>query len=98
MLFCPHCANILIISGWDDAKGAGGVAWTCMTCPYSHQIDRVMLKAVHLDPKKLDAVEMEENNMAFDSNSPSELLFRTEYIRFSYLFHDGLVFRDHPKQ
>ncbi|SPQ19110.1 a056bacb-c6d1-4e32-b938-80fd9f910b96 [Thermothielavioides terrestris] len=38
ILFCPYCANLLILSRMDAGSG-GGNRLECRTCPYQHAID-----------------------------------------------------------
>jgi len=56
MLFCPRCANLLLIDG-----GAGGLRWKCQTCPFTHKIEEKMRKKVTLETRKDDAVYGESN-------------------------------------
>ncbi|KAK5656353.1 hypothetical protein OQA88_4733 [Cercophora sp. LCS_1] len=38
ILFCPHCANLLILSRMDT----GGNRLECRTCPYQHAIEKTI--------------------------------------------------------
>lgn len=51
MLFCPRCANLLLI---DNSGGA--LRWKCQTCPYTFKITEKMRKFVTLETRKDDAV------------------------------------------
>jgi hypothetical protein len=52
MLFCPTCANCLIIQ-LDDQ---GNNKWSCHTCPYEFPIVRQMTTRLHLKRKEVDDV------------------------------------------
>ncbi|EPQ27845.1 uncharacterized protein PFL1_04589 [Pseudozyma flocculosa PF-1] len=52
MLFCPTCANCLVISH-DDS---GSNKWACNTCPYEFPIYRQMTTRQHLKRKEVDDV------------------------------------------
>nr|CDI55162.1 probable Rpc11-DNA-directed RNA polymerase III subunit C11 [Melanopsichium pennsylvanicum 4] len=52
MLFCPTCANCLIIQ-LDDQ---GNNKWSCHTCPYEFPIVRQMTTRQHLKRKEVDDV------------------------------------------
>lgn len=52
MLFCPTCANCLIIQ-LDDQ---GNNKWSCNTCPYEFPIIRQMTTRQHLKRKEVDDV------------------------------------------
>ncbi|KAJ9475016.1 DNA-directed RNA polymerase III subunit RPC10 [Pseudozyma hubeiensis] len=52
MLFCPTCANCLIIQ-LDDQ---GNNKWSCHTCPYEFPIIRQMTTRQHLKRKEVDDV------------------------------------------
>lgn len=52
MLFCPTCANCLIIQ-LDDH---GNNKWSCHTCPYEFPIVRQMTTRQHLKRKQVDDV------------------------------------------
>ncbi|KAK0494214.1 transcription factor S-II-domain-containing protein [Armillaria luteobubalina] len=49
ILFCPSCANILIIG---DADGKN--RWVCQTCPYKFPINKQHTSRTLLDSKKVD--------------------------------------------
>ncbi|KAG9014112.1 RNA polymerase III C11 subunit [Tulasnella sp. JGI-2019a] len=51
MLFCPSCANMLIIS----AEG-GANKWACQTCPYEFPIEKLMVSRTKLQRKAVDDV------------------------------------------
>jgi DNA-directed RNA polymerase III subunit RPC11 len=50
MLFCPFCANILLV------ESAKGLRFFCQTCPYIHQVQHTYRKVVPLKRKALGAV------------------------------------------
>lgn len=50
MLFCPSCANILLV------ESAKGLRFFCQTCPYIHQVQHTYRKVVPLKRKALGAV------------------------------------------
>jgi DNA-directed RNA polymerase III subunit RPC11 len=50
MLFCPNCANILLV------ESAKGLRFFCQTCPYIHQVQHTYRKVVPLKRKALGAV------------------------------------------
>ncbi|CAO3659500.1 unnamed protein product [Umbelopsis vinacea] len=50
MLFCPSCANILLV----DSEG--GQAFNCQTCPYTFQIRDVHTSRKDLKRKEVDDV------------------------------------------
>lgn len=52
MLFCPTCANILIIS----AEASGYNKWACQTCPYEFPINKQMTSRTRLQRKEVDDV------------------------------------------
>ncbi|PWN20624.1 putative Rpc11-DNA-directed RNA polymerase III subunit C11 [Microstroma glucosiphilum] len=52
MLFCPTCANILLI-GHDDS---GRNEWVCPTCPYHFPITKQITKRTQLRRKEVDDV------------------------------------------
>ncbi|CAE6468618.1 unnamed protein product [Rhizoctonia solani] len=52
MLFCPTCANILIIS----AEASGYNKWACQTCPYEFPITKQMTSRTRLQRKEVDDV------------------------------------------
>ncbi|KAJ6530364.1 hypothetical protein DFH09DRAFT_934303 [Mycena vulgaris] len=47
MLFCPSCANLLIIG---DASGLN--TWICQTCPYQFPITKQHTSRTHLKTKR----------------------------------------------
>jgi DNA-directed RNA polymerase III subunit RPC11 len=51
MLFCPNCANLLIISG-----ETGLNKWACNTCPYEFPITKQMTSRMRLKRKQVDDV------------------------------------------
>ncbi|EUC60230.1 DNA-directed RNA polymerase subunit [Rhizoctonia solani AG-3 Rhs1AP] len=52
MLFCPTCANILIIS----SEASGYNKWACQTCPYEFPITKQMTSRTRLQRKEVDDV------------------------------------------
>lgn len=50
-LFCPTCANGLLISTEGD-----GNKWTCQTCPYEFPITKQMTTRVRLRRKQVDDI------------------------------------------
>lgn len=52
MLFCPTCANCLII----QLDEQGNNKWSCHTCPYEFPIVRQMTTRLHLKRKEVDDV------------------------------------------
>ncbi|GAC93211.1 hypothetical protein PHSY_000774 [Pseudozyma hubeiensis SY62] len=72
MLFCPTCANCLIIQ-LDDQ---GNNKWSCHTCPYEFPIIRQMTTRQHLKRKEVDDVMGgEESWKNVDSIDGAYLLF-----------------------
>ena len=53
MLFCPQCANILLV---EKVPGEGDMRFYCETCPYIHKIDRKIEKRMELEKKAVDDV------------------------------------------
>ncbi|KAF8823740.1 hypothetical protein HHX47_DHR9000187 [Lentinula edodes] len=51
MLFCPTCANILVIS-----SETGYNKWSCNTCPYEFPITKQMTSRTKLERKTVDDV------------------------------------------
>jgi DNA-directed RNA polymerase III subunit RPC11 len=51
MLFCPFCANILLVE-----SATKGLRFFCQTCPYIHQVQHTYRKVVPLKRKALGAV------------------------------------------
>ncbi|KIJ44090.1 hypothetical protein M422DRAFT_228725 [Sphaerobolus stellatus SS14] len=51
MLFCPTCANILVIS-----SETGYNKWACNTCPYEFPITKQMTSRTRLKRKQVDDV------------------------------------------
>jgi DNA-directed RNA polymerase III subunit RPC11 len=51
MLFCPYCANILLIE-----TTATGSHFFCPTCPYTFNVQQKMTKKLYLEKKKVDEV------------------------------------------
>ncbi|KIO20692.1 hypothetical protein M407DRAFT_134419 [Tulasnella calospora MUT 4182] len=51
MIFCPSCANMLIISAETGAN-----KWACQTCPYEFPIEKLMLSRTRLKRKAVDDV------------------------------------------
>ncbi|KAK0436910.1 hypothetical protein EV421DRAFT_1829996 [Armillaria borealis] len=51
MLFCPTCANLLVIS---SEKGFN--KWACNTCPYEFPITKQMTSRTRLKRKEIDDV------------------------------------------
>ncbi|KDQ10701.1 hypothetical protein BOTBODRAFT_36016 [Botryobasidium botryosum FD-172 SS1] len=51
MLFCPTCANVLIISA-----ETGEHKWVCQTCPYEFPIRQQMTSRTRLERKQVDDV------------------------------------------
>ncbi|KAJ3860059.1 hypothetical protein EV359DRAFT_49888 [Lentinula novae-zelandiae] len=51
MLFCPTCANILVIS-----SETGYNKWSCNTCPYEFPITKQMTSRIKLERKTVDDV------------------------------------------
>ncbi|EPQ56864.1 hypothetical protein GLOTRDRAFT_73326 [Gloeophyllum trabeum ATCC 11539] len=49
MLFCPTCANLLIVSDED-----GSNTWVCQTCPYQFPITKQITSRTKLERKKMD--------------------------------------------
>jgi len=52
MLFCPGCANMLVIS--DESTGLN--KWVCQTCPYEFPITKQMNSRTRLKRKELDDI------------------------------------------
>ena len=52
MLFCPTCANFLIITLGDEGQNK----WSCQTCPYEFPIVRQMTTRQHLKRKEVDDI------------------------------------------
>lgn len=52
MLFCPTCANILLV-GQDEGNGN---EWACSTCPYHFPIAKQMTSRTKLKRKEVDDV------------------------------------------
>ncbi|OCH91607.1 hypothetical protein OBBRIDRAFT_803154 [Obba rivulosa] len=51
MLFCPNCANLLVISA-----ETGYNKWACNTCPYEFPITKQMTSRTKLKRKEVDDV------------------------------------------
>ena len=51
MLFCPTCANILLIE-----KTVSDFRFFCKTCPYIYVVEEVVQKIMHLERKQVDDV------------------------------------------
>ncbi|KAF9451326.1 hypothetical protein P691DRAFT_699531 [Macrolepiota fuliginosa MF-IS2] len=51
MLFCPTCANLLVIS-----SDTGYNKWACNTCPYEFPISKQMTSRTRLKRKEVDDV------------------------------------------
>jgi DNA-directed RNA polymerase III subunit RPC11 len=51
MLFCPFCANILLVE-----SATKGLRFFCQTCPYIHPVQHTYRKVVPLKRKALGAV------------------------------------------
>ncbi|KAJ7116574.1 hypothetical protein C8R44DRAFT_832585 [Mycena epipterygia] len=51
MLFCPSCANLLII---DDSSGLN--KWACQTCPYRFPITKQHTSRVYLKTKRAGGI------------------------------------------
>lgn len=51
MLFCPSCANLLLVQG-DD----GQTSFQCQTCPYIYPVSRVHVSRTVLQRKEVDDV------------------------------------------
>ncbi|KAF7293135.1 DNA-directed RNA polymerase subunit [Mycena chlorophos] len=52
MLFCPTCANLLIVSG----ESTGYNKWACQSCPYEFPITKQMTSRTKLERKAVDDV------------------------------------------
>ncbi|CAO1632593.1 unnamed protein product [Parajaminaea phylloscopi] len=52
MLFCPTCANILLIGQDESSKNE----WACSTCPYHFPIVKQMTSRTKLKRKEVDDV------------------------------------------
>ena len=53
MLFCPTCANLLLI---EQAHSGGSFRFFCKTCPYVFQVARSFEKQMDLRRKEVDDV------------------------------------------
>lgn len=51
MLFCPTCANLLVIS-----SETGYNKWACNTCPYEFPITKQMTSRTRMKRKEVDDV------------------------------------------
>ena len=51
-LFCPTCANMLLI-GADDS---GAYKWACSTCPFEFPIEKQMTSRTSLPRKEVDDI------------------------------------------
>ncbi|KAI5886135.1 uncharacterized protein SCHCODRAFT_01107091 [Schizophyllum commune H4-8] len=51
MLFCPTCANLLVIS-----SDTGLNKWSCNTCPYEFPITKQMTTRTRMKRKEIDDV------------------------------------------
>ncbi|KAI4523488.1 hypothetical protein EV122DRAFT_219393 [Schizophyllum commune] len=51
MLFCPTCANLLVIS-----SETGFNKWSCNTCPYEFPIAKQMTTRTRMKRKEIDDV------------------------------------------
>lgn len=69
MLFCPTCANCLIIQ-LDDH---GNNKWSCQTCPYEFPIIRQMTTRLHLKRKEVDDVMGGEDSWKNVDSTDGEL-------------------------
>ncbi|KAK3903691.1 hypothetical protein C8A05DRAFT_43115 [Staphylotrichum tortipilum] len=59
ILFCPYCANLLILSRMDPSNAnnnAGGNRLECRTCPYQHAIDMPIYSRKHFPRKEKEDV------------------------------------------
>ncbi|KAM7205282.1 hypothetical protein V8F33_001113 [Rhypophila sp. PSN 637] len=52
ILFCPHCANLLILSRMET----GSNRLECRTCPYEHPIDRPIFSRKNFTRKEKEDV------------------------------------------
>lgn len=84
MLFCPTCANCLIIQ-LDDH---GNNKWSCHTCPYEFPIVRQMTTRQHLKRKEVDDVMGGEESWKNVDSTDGTLIFTldpTQMIRMGSL-------------
>lgn len=51
MLFCPTCANCLLVE-----KISTGLGFFCKTCPYTYRVSQTVTKKLNLERKKVDDV------------------------------------------
>ncbi|KAJ7672267.1 hypothetical protein DFH06DRAFT_1319693 [Mycena polygramma] len=51
MLFCPSCANLLVIN---DSSGVN--KWACQTCPYQFPITKQHTFRIHLKTKRIGGI------------------------------------------
>ena len=51
MLFCPTCANLLLIE-----KTHNDFRFFCKTCPYVYVVEQTFEKKMHLERKEVDDV------------------------------------------
>lgn len=78
MLFCPTCANCLIIQLDDQSNNK----WSCNTCPYEFPIVRQMTTRQHLTRKQVDDVMGgEESWKNVDSTDGTYAEYCVEYPR-----------------
>lgn len=70
MLFCPTCANLLLIE-----KTLADFRFYCKTCPYIFVVEQKVQKKMHLERKEVDDVlggqEAWENVDQIDADCPS---------------------------
>jgi DNA-directed RNA polymerase III subunit RPC11 len=52
MLFCPHCANLLLVEQSHDHQ----LYFTCRTCGFRFLVDRKLTVAMRLERKEVDDV------------------------------------------
>eukprot|EP00180_Rhodochaete_pulchella_P004507 Plantae.Rhodophyta-Rhodochaete_pulchella.ctg86215.p1 GENE.Plantae.Rhodophyta-Rhodochaete_pulchella.ctg86215~~Plantae.Rhodophyta-Rhodochaete_pulchella.ctg86215.p1 ORF type:complete len:106 (+),score=13.92 Plantae.Rhodophyta-Rhodochaete_pulchella.ctg86215:50-367(+) len=51
MLFCPHCANLLLVE-----DGAEGMQFFCQTCDYTYGLQGTVTKSIITEKKTKDDV------------------------------------------
>lgn len=85
MLFCPTCANCLIIQ-LDDQ---GNNKWSCHTCPYEFPIVRQMTTRQHLKRKEVDDVMGGEESWKNVDSTDGELWLVCKFLWSQWLVTDG---------
>lgn len=90
MLFCPTCANLLVISA-----ETGYNKWACNTCAYEFPITKQMTSRTHMKRKEIDDVLGGEDHWKHADYTDTATCDKCEHTR-AYFYSLQIRSADEP--